>query len=72
MIELRHNVLNFSFPNVHPQASLKITFQRTFRIPDDDKEYPLPPGVGDFPIRHVDDFAQSKNPRPKDGALVCP
>ena len=59
MIELRHDVLNFSFPKVHPQASLQITFQRTFRIPDDDKEYPLPPGFGGFPLRHVDDFAQN-------------
>jgi hypothetical protein len=36
---------------------LRIDFQRTLRIPDDDKEYPLPPGLGSFPLRHVDDFA---------------
>src|SRR4051812_40872138 len=29
---------------------LGITFQRTLRIPDDGREYPLPPGLGVFPI----------------------
>jgi hypothetical protein len=27
------------------------------RIPDDGKTYPLPPGLGRFPLRHVDDHA---------------
>ena len=57
MIELNQDRLVFSFPEVHPDASLSIDFQRTLRIPDDDKTYPLPPGLGSFPLRHVDDFA---------------
>lgn len=57
MIELRHDALVFSFPQVHPEAKLSIGFQRTLRIPDDDNSYPLPPGLGRFPLRHVDDFA---------------
>ena len=32
-------------------------YQRTLRIPDDDKVHPLPPGLGNFPLRNVDDFA---------------
>jgi hypothetical protein len=36
-----------------------IVFQRTLRVPDDGGRYPLPPGVGRFPLRHVDDFAES-------------
>ena len=36
---------------------LRVEFQRTLRIPDDDRLYPLPPGLGAFPLRHVDDFA---------------
>lgn len=59
MIELRQNHLIFSFPAVHPRATLTINFQRTLRIPDDDKTYPLPPGLGTFPLRHVDDFADT-------------
>lgn len=57
MIELLDDSLLFSFPEVHPQARLRLTFQRTLRIPDDGRTYPLPPGLGAFPLRHVDDFA---------------
>jgi hypothetical protein len=56
MIELKHERLVFSFPEVHPRATFGIDFQRTLRIPDDDRNYPLPPGLGSFPLRHVDDF----------------
>ena len=37
-------------------AALEIEFQRTLRIPDDGKTYPLPAGFGRFPLRHVDDY----------------
>jgi hypothetical protein len=56
MIELRDDSLVFTFPEVHPKATLRIDFQRTLRIPDDGRNYPLPPGLGNFPLRHVDDF----------------
>jgi hypothetical protein len=58
MIELTGDRLRFSFPDVHPDANLDIGFQRTFRIPDDGKTYPLPPGFGYFPLNHVDDHAE--------------
>jgi len=57
MIELKRDTLRFSFPEVHEDARLDIHFQRTLRIPDDDRTYPLPPGLGRFPLRHVDDHA---------------
>lgn len=57
MIELKRDRLLLSFPEVHPEAKLEIGFQRTFRIPDDGKTYPLPPGFGFFPLLHVDDHA---------------
>ncbi len=57
MIELKNDTLVFTFPKVHPGATLSITFHRTLRIPDDGKTYPLPPGLGSFPLRHVDDFS---------------
>jgi hypothetical protein len=57
MIELKHDCLQIAFPEVHAEAVLRIEFQRTLRIPDDDTDYPLPPGLGRFPLRHVDDFA---------------
>jgi hypothetical protein len=58
MIELQRDRLVFSFPDVHRDAVLHVEFQRTLRIPDDDRDYALPPGLGRFPLRHVDDFAQ--------------
>jgi hypothetical protein len=58
MIELRNDHLIFSFPEVHRDAILEIDFQRTLRIPDDGSDYPLPPGLGSFPLRHADDFAE--------------
>ena len=58
MIELTNNQLTFSFPEVHEQAQLTISFQRTLRIPDDGRDYPLPPGLGSFPLAHVDDYSQ--------------
>ena len=57
MIELRHDALVISFPEVDPEAQMTIDFQRTLRIPDDGREYALPPGLGRFPVVHVDDFA---------------
>lgn len=59
MIELQGNRLTFSFPEVHAAARLSIDFQRTLRIPDDGEAYPLPPGLGRFPLEHVDDHASS-------------
>jgi hypothetical protein len=41
---------------VHRNAVLNVDLRRTLRIPDDGREYPLPPGLGRFPLRHVDDF----------------
>lgn len=58
MIELIDDRLSFRFPAVHPDARLHITLHRTLRIPDDDRTYPLPPGLGAFPLSHVDDHAE--------------
>jgi hypothetical protein len=46
---LRHNRLHF--------GNVSIGFQRTLRIPDDGREYPLPPGLGHFPVLPVSHFA---------------
>ncbi len=58
MLEVKGDTLVFTFPEVHPDARLEIQFQRTLRIPDDDKTYPLPPSLGAFPVKHVDDFKE--------------
>ena len=50
------NRLEFRFPELHPNAGVNITFKRTLRLPDDGNEHFLPPGLGSFPLRHVEDF----------------
>ena len=57
MIILEDDRLEFRFPEVHEDACCSIEFQRTLRIPDDDNDYPLPPGLGQFPLQHLDDHA---------------
>lgn len=58
MLELMNNELVFRFPEVHPKAELRINLQRTLRIPDDGRTYPLPPGFGCFPTLMVDDYKE--------------
>ena len=58
MIELRDDRLIFRFPEVHEDARLEVGFQRTLRIPDDNRAYPLPPGLGPFPLNHVGDYLE--------------
>ena len=38
------------------RGHLSVEFQRTLRIPDDGRDYFLPPGLGRFPLRHIDDY----------------
>jgi hypothetical protein len=33
-----------------------VAFERTLRIPDDGREYPLPPSLGEFPVHRVEDY----------------
>lgn len=35
----------------------QLSFQRTLRIPDDGKTYPLPPGLGRFPVSKLEPYA---------------
>lgn len=72
MITLEHDRLTFRFPEVHADAVCSVSFQRTLRIPDDNREHPLPPGLGKFPLRHVDDHADNVPPawRKRGGVLM--
>ena len=56
MIELDNNKLDVRFPEVHEDARCSDGFQRTLRVPDDNQDYPLPAGLGRFPVLPVDDF----------------
>ncbi len=47
---VKHDTLVFG-------KSFALDFQRTLRIPDDGQTYPLPPGLGSFPVCKVEDYA---------------
>lgn len=64
--------LHGDFCRRNVNVSTKISFQRTLRIPDDGKEYPLPPGLGRFPLRHVDDFCEAPAAWKKTGGVMLP
>ena len=57
MITVAGDRLEFYFNEVHWDAYCTIEFQRTLRVPDDDRDYPLPAGLGAFPLRQLDDYA---------------
>jgi hypothetical protein len=61
---LRHNALHF--------PDCRIAFQRTLRVPDDGKDYPLPPGLGLFPIVPVNAYADRVPPewRERGGVFI--
>ncbi len=54
--DYRGQRLTFAFPEIHPAAKLSIVFNQTLRIPDDGKQHALPPGLGTFPIKKLDDY----------------
>jgi hypothetical protein len=61
------------FPRVHADAETELHFQRTMRVPDDGKPYPLPTGLGLFPLRHLEDFEASLPRSWRDrGGIVMP
>lgn len=63
MITLESDRLVFRLPEVHEEAAFSVEFQRTLRIPDDGSDYRLPPGLGRFPLRHIEDYAGSLSER---------
>lgn len=71
-IRIENKNMVFEFPEVHPNARLTVEFQRTLRIPDDDAEYPLPPGLGAFPLKRVEDCGSRapKDWRTRGGAVL--
>jgi hypothetical protein len=50
-VALEHDVLVFG-------KGFALDFQRTLRIPDDGRTYPLPPGLGTFPLRRIEDYRE--------------
>ncbi len=55
-LALAADTLIFRFPEIHEDAILSMTFQRTLRVPDDGHDHWLPPGLGAFPVRDLTSF----------------
>ena len=73
MTTLEHNKLVFRFPHLDEEAGIRIDFQRTLRLPDDGHDYHLPPGLGRFPLRHIEDFdLGTSNHRKARGGVIMP
>lgn len=54
-VTTRHDALVFG-------EGFSLRFERTLRIPDDGRTYPLPPGFGAFPLKRVADYAERVPP----------
>lgn len=50
----------------------RVTFQRTLRLPDDGREYPLPPGLGAFPVHRAADFPKVPEEWRRNGDAFIP
>lgn len=70
MIELIGNSLHVTFPEVHRDAECEVTFYRTLRVPDDGTDYPLPAGLGAFPLCSVDDCAVPSRWKERGGVIM--
>lgn len=73
-ISLSGDSMDFDLPEVDPAARLQVSFQRTLRVPDDGKQYGLPPGLGAFPLRRVEDLPADRVPDEwrRRGGVVMP
>jgi hypothetical protein len=73
MIYLEKNYLEISFPELHDNAGVSISFKRTLRLPDDGETHHLPPDLGEFPLRHIEDFdLTTHNHLKKRGGIIMP
>lgn len=68
MPTLENDALVFRFRAIDPEARFTLSFQRTLRIPDSDRDHPLPPGLGRFPPRHAEDYPGGSRPGPSPAA----
>ncbi len=56
MLKVKVEGSSLRFLDERSNTGVDVVFQRTLRIPDDGKEYPLPPGLGAFPLKRVLDY----------------
>lgn len=59
--------------SLHIGERFSVSFQRTLRIPEDGRDYPLPPGLDTFPVHRVDDYSDHVPTAWKEhgGVFIC-
>jgi ubiquitin len=58
---------------IFPNSDLRVSFERTLRIPNDGKSYPLPPSFGSFPMVPVSQYEDRVPPAWKrHGGVILP
>jgi hypothetical protein len=73
MITLKNDQLVIKFPEIADDVGVGIDFQRTLRIPDDERDHHLPPGLGRFPLRHIEDYdLGASQHRQARGGIIMP
>jgi hypothetical protein len=73
MIYLDDDCLEIRFPELHENAGVRISFQRTLRLPDNGETHFLPPSLGNFPLRHIEDYdLGERNNLKKRGGIIMP
>ena len=73
MIELKDDKLEISFPGIHRKAKATVSFLKTLRIPDDNKTYPLPAGLGEMQLRHFEEYKKKMASHySKRGGVILP
>ena len=72
MIYLDDDRLEIRFPELHENAGVRISFKRTLRLPDNGETHFLPPGLGNFPLRHIEDYdlGEQNNIKNRGGVIM--
>ena len=60
MINLENDKLVIHFPHLHEKVGIEIEFKRTLRVEEDRFDRSLPPDLGNFKVRHIEDIDLGK------------
>ena len=56
MINLENDTLEIHFPHLSEKVGIEIEFKRTLRVEEDRFDRSLPPDLGNFKVRHIEDI----------------
>ena len=71
-VEITPSGFLLRFKEVSDQAVTSIAFNKTLRLPQTEQVFPLPPGLGNFPIKRVDQYEKVPDRFKKYGGYMFP